>query len=326
MNPIHRFAIVWAITGLLTVSVLGQSTTPLTGSASSTPENLEKEKSILYKRFLETYKNEQASAFKTASDYLERFPNDESAQARFMRKFVSLYERALRQIHVARLVDEQNFAEAFTFGKDMLKAEPDDFITLYTLVQGGVLAFTTGNKSHAADAADYAKRALKLLESGANIDKREEKLGLLYVSLGIFYLTSDNAEARTYFTKFSGLDTVKTDPRMYGRVADAVIGAEFYPLQREFNSRFPTPEQKMSTQAEAIRLRLYLVVDFIIDALARAVGLAGADPRYRQLTADWLDRLIIFYKYRNSGYLTGLQEFVMETVQMPFPRPPDYYF
>jgi hypothetical protein len=326
MNPLHRFAIVSSITALLTVSVIAQSTNPLTGSTLPTPENLEKEKTDLYKRFLETYKDQQASAFKTASDYLERFSTDETPQSRYMKKFVRRYERAMRQWHVAKLVDERNFAEAFNFGSEMLKSEPNDFDTLYTLVQGGVLAFTNGNKSHGVDAADYAKRALKLIESDASVEKREEKLGLLYMSLGIFYLTSDNAQARIYLTRFSELETVKTDPRMYGRVADAIIGAEFYPLQNEFNSRFPTPQQKMSTQAEAIRLRLYLVVDFIIDALARAVALAGANPRFRHLTADWLDRLVTFYKYRNSGFVTGLPEFVLGTLHVPFPRPPDYYF
>lgn len=325
MNPLYRFAVV-PIIAVLAINTSAQSTSPQTGLVPLTAENRDREKADLYRRFLETYKNEQATAFKAASEYIERFPDDETPQARFMKKFAGLYERALRGLHLARLVDERNFAEAFRFGKEMLKSEPNDFVTLYTLAQGGVLAFTNGNKSYAGDGADFAKRALRLAENDARIDDREEKLGFLYVSLGIFYLTSNNAEARTYFAKFSGLETVRNDPRMYGRVADAVIGSEFDPLQREFNSRFTTPEQRMSTAAEALRLRLYLVIDFIIDALARAVALAGADPRFRNLTAEWLDRLIILYKYRNSGYSTGLPEFVVEILNVPFPRPPDYYF
>lgn len=225
-----------------------------------------------------------------------------------------------------RLVDEKNFAEAFRFGKEMLKSDPNDFVTLYTLVEGGVLACSNGNKAYAADASEYAKKALQLLENDTSIDNRQQKLGLLYASLGIFYLTADPVQASAYFTKFSALDTVRNDPLMYGRVADAIIGAEFYPLQTEFNSRFRTSEARMSNEAEAIRLRLYLVIDFIVDALARAVALAGYDPKFEQLKKDWMERLVTLYKYRNSGYTTGLKELIDGILRVPFPRPPDYYF
>ncbi|HEV2837113.1 MAG TPA: hypothetical protein VGW58_17475 [Pyrinomonadaceae bacterium] len=326
MTRLYQFLLLYPIAAVLTMPVLAQSTAPQSGSATLSVKDVEREKSDLYNSFLATYKtaNDQARAYKTACDYLQKFPEDDSPQALFLKRFVYLYEKAMRQFHVGRLVEEGNFSEAFSFGREMLKSDPNDFVTLYTLVQGGVLAFTNGQKSYRFEAVDYASRALRMLESDSTIDQRQEKVGLLYVSLGVFNFLSDPDSAATYFSKFSALENVKNDPRMYARLADAIMGAEFFPLQREFNSRFPTPEQRMSADAQATRHRLYLVVDFIIDALARAVALAGSEPRFQQLSADWMERLVKFYKFRNSGYITGLADLVQGILNEPFPRAPHY--
>src|ERR1700754_451452 len=324
----YRVVVLSFIAALLTLPVLGQTTTPQTGSVTPTAETAQREKSELYTRFVDTYRNpkDQAGAYKLACDYLKRFTSDESGQADFLKKVTRHFEREAKRVHVKRLVEENNFDEAFRFGKEMLKSDPNDFVTLFTLVQAGVFGFVNGNKSYQADAAEYAKKAVVLLENDTSIIDREATFGLLYISLGVFYLTADEGAARVYFAKFSELKTVKNDPRMYARVADAIIGAEFKPLIAEFESRFRTPQQRMSIEAKPLRLRVYHVTDFLIDVLARAIALAGLDRRFEHLTPDWMYKLISLYKYRNSGYITGLPEFIQESLNEPFPRPSLHYF
>lgn len=326
MNQLYRLTVLGPTAVLLMmVSALGQTTAPQPVSTSTATENAEREKTALYNSFSETYKTDPPRAYKTACDYLQRFGSDESGQTRYLRKFVRRFERGMQQMHMERLINEQHYAEALRFGNELLKSNPNDFQALYAMVQGGVLAFTNGNKSFQVDAADYAKKALALLENDASIDK-EEAQALLYVSLGVLYFTSDEDASRHYFTKFSELRRSLDDPKVYVQIADGIIRAEFEPLLTEFEFRYKTDQQLTTTGAKAMRLRLYFIADFIIDTLARGIALAGSDKRVAHLTPVWMDMLIWFYKYRNGGYITGLSDLIQKILLEPFPRPRQQYF
>ena len=332
MNQLYRLTVFGPTAALLMmVTALGQTTTPQPVSTSTAAENAEREKTALYNSFAETYKTDAARAYATACEYLQRFASDESGQTRSLKKFVRRFERSMRQLHVERLFNEKgyneaNFAEAFRFGKEMLKSDPNDFVTLYMLVQGGAIASTNGNKSYQADAAEYAKKALTLIDNEPGLADKESNLALLYVSLGVFYFTSDEEASRYYFSKFSELRRALDDPTVYAQIADGIIRAEFEPLQTEFDSRYRTDELQASPGAKVMRLRLYFIADFIIDTLARGIALAGTDKRFAHLTPYWMETLISFYRYRNGDYVTGLSDLIQKILLEPFPRPRQHYF
>lgn len=326
MNLLYRFAVLGPTAALLMmVTALGQTTVPQPAPTSTAIENAEREKTDLYQKFLENYKNDPPHAYKAACDYLQRFAADDSGQGRYVRKFVRRFESGMQLMHVERLINEQNYAEALRFGNEMLNSDPSDFHTLYLMVQGGVLAFTNGNKSYQIDTADYAKKALVLLENDTSIDK-EEAQTLLYVSLGVIYFTSDEDASRHYFTKFSELRRALDDPKVYAQIADGIIRAEFETLHTDFELRYGADTQLTSAGEKAMRLRLYLIADFIIDTLARGIALAGSDKRFARLTPIWMDMLVWFYKYRNGGYITGLSDLIQKILLEPFPRPRQHYF
>ncbi len=304
-------------TALLVTSVLGQTT-----QRPDTGEIEEQKRNRLYEEFVDTFRKNPASAYITAKEYLEKCA-EVNNRTNFVRKWVNLYERELKKWHVKRLIQEGKFDEAFEQGRAMLVIDPNDLDTLYTLVEGGLVAFTNGNKAVIPEAIKSARSALQLIEAApSNYLKKDDAVGWLNFSLGIFLLTSSPTEAMAHFRKFAQCEACRNDPYMYSRFADAVWRAEYYPLVKEFNSRFKTPQQKATPEAESLKLRLFWATDLIVDALARAIALAGSNARFGDEKASWMLMLKDLYKFRNSGYETGLSDFIEEVLEEPFPRQP----
>jgi hypothetical protein len=79
--------------------------------------------------------------------------------------------------------------------------------------------------------------------------------------------------------------------------------------------------------------KMGLVVDRIIDALARAVALADSNPATKAKKAEWMQTLEGFYKFRHEDKIDGLNELIanvqskplllpsMQTMPTPAPTP-----
>jgi hypothetical protein len=77
-----------------------------------------------------------------------------------------------------------------------------------------------------------------------------------------------------------------------------------------------TPESKL------MLANINQLVDRMIDGYARAVALAGSDPNFAQPKAVWNDSLTTWYKYRNNGQLTGMDQLVAGILSKPLPPEP----
>jgi hypothetical protein len=90
-------------------------------------------------------------------------------------------------------------------------------------------------------------------------------------------------------------------------------------LQKEFTARYggkpETDESKFALN------NLNQVMDRVIDAYARAVNLAGADPKMATDKKVWLETLTGFYKFRNNDSTTGLDAFIASATSKPLPEP-----
>ncbi|HVQ37968.1 MAG TPA: hypothetical protein VMS31_10575 [Pyrinomonadaceae bacterium] len=226
--------------------------------------------------------------------------------------------KVLRKAHLKKLIEERSFTEAFALGREIVASEPQDVGTLFTLIDGGLFALSSGNTTFVPDASDYAKRALKLIESNrAWPESRGKNLGWLNYTLGIFLLTSAPTEAANYLYKAMQFEPFNLDASIYALLADALLGAQYIPIQQEFEARFKTYAQKLSLQAEPLRAKLNLAADHLIQALARAVALAGSNAKFAQAKAVWLKDLTELYKFRNSGYETGLSEYIEAALDKP---------
>jgi hypothetical protein len=63
------------------------------------------------------------------------------------------------------------------------------------------------------------------------------------------------------------------------------------------------------------------VMDRVMDAYARAIRLAGSDPKFQKAKAEWMQQLTDFYKFRNNNTTTGLEAFIASTESKPLPEP-----
>jgi hypothetical protein len=60
----------------------------------------------------------------------------------------------------------------------------------------------------------------------------------------------------------------------------------------------------------------------MIDSYARAVSLAGNDPKYAQNRTAWLNALTPFWKFRHEDTDAGLTEFIATVLSKPLPAKP----
>src|SRR5262249_44923417 len=77
-----------------------------------------------------------------------------------------------------------------------------------------------------------------------------------------------------------------------------------------------TPESKL------MLANINQLVDRMIDGYARAVALAGADAAFAQPKAVWNESLTTWYKYRNNGQVTGMDQMVASILSKPLPPEP----
>jgi hypothetical protein len=82
-----------------------------------------------------------------------------------------------------------------------------------------------------------------------------------------------------------------------------------------FAGKEETPESKSALA------NLYEIIDRMIDGYARAVALAGNDPKFASLKSTWNESLGTWYKFRN-GSDAGMSEMVANILTKPLPPLP----
>jgi hypothetical protein len=60
----------------------------------------------------------------------------------------------------------------------------------------------------------------------------------------------------------------------------------------------------------------------MIDAYARAVALAGTNPKHEAAKKEWVENLTTWYKYRHNNSDAGMNELVASIMSKPLPPEP----
>lgn len=320
MKKLFRFLALSVIASIPMLTASAQTASPLTDSTSRAQQSEEEDKQALDRKFVETHKNDEPTAYKIAKEYLQKYPQ-ENDHVRYLKRWVAYYEtreKRQRKSRFRELLNEKRIYEAFVLGNEILASEPEDVVMLSNLTTGGLIALLSDNNTaFVAAASNYARQALTLIESGQAADK-ELLLGLNF-ALGIFTLETAPAESDAYLRKARRLADLKRDAKTYAFMAHVILSAEFAPRYEAYQSRFKTLEKKVSPEGKAVMAQLSLVLDRVIDPLARAVALAGSDTALEELKALWMNKLTELYKFRNSGYDTGLSEFIEGVLDSPSP-------
>jgi tetratricopeptide (TPR) repeat protein len=200
--------------------------------------------------------------------------------------------------------------DAFTLAREMLAKNPDDLRVLVRITAAGTDETRKKNLKYSEAALQYGLKAIALIEGGkkpAGLDAEtwallQGNLPELYQQTAILYLASGNTlEAKARLTKASTLSP--QDPSNYALLA-RVINAD-YLLQTDAYEAMPDGKPKQ----DALK-QLETLLDSMIDAYARAAGLATGRAAYQTLLQQVIPALTIYYKRRHNESIMGLQQLI----------------
>ena len=291
--------------------------------ASNSQQLITQSQADLYERWRSNINLNQQQAYEAGREYVSKYPADNYAA--YVRPWVAAYERESRKREFARLFKAQQFADVFKVGRQVLAEEPGNLKTLTHLAYAGYLASGKGDESHGDAALAYAREAVKLIDSGAQAAdwqpfvNRADALGYLHFIIGELSLKTDPEEAARLFRKAVTYETsVKHTPVLYSRLAAAYVVGRYDPLSKDYEARFAGKEA--NDESRAALEKINGVVDLINDAYARAVALAGNEPKYAEAKQRWSAELTRFYKFRNNDSTDGLEAFVAGVTAKPLPE------
>ena len=290
-------------------------------------------KTALYQSIRNNLKADQAKAYEDAKKYLACPASGEVTEAQqkiidYLKNFVSKYEDATKKTSYRDLLyNKQKYAEAYAAAKDVLATEPENLQVLVDLGTNAYLLPPLKNASLTAEGLGYAQKALAMLDAGKTLDKwdplgsKDVAVAYLNYSIGTLTLEKDPSNALKNLIKSAQFETpLKKSPYTYAYIAGAYETGPYAKLSEEYKTccsgKDETPDSKLKLA------NINQIIDRMIDAYARAVALAAADPKFAQAKTGWNESLTTWYKYRNSDKTEGLDQLVAGVLTKPLPPEP----
>jgi len=279
-------------------------------------------KAAWYNTFLANFKGDPAQqkiAYDAAKTYLTTCPEDpEDKVAAYMKnKFVVPYEAMTAGATVKKQFEDafkqKNYADQIRLGKQILATEPDS-PAIYIIM--GVVGL--GDPSLLPDSAQYARKAIELIETGkpfAPYESKDKALAALNYTLAKSYLKNAPADAIPFLLKAARYESdLKKSPLLYLDIAAAYQDGPRAKQSEAYKQFLDKPESPESKLALA---NINQIIDRQIDALARAAALAtnAADKK------NVMDVLTETYKDRNKSD-AGLTDLVAGILSKPIPDLP----
>ena len=291
-------------------------------------------KVALYQKFLANYKatgEEQKLADEFASEYINRFGgcSDESDEkvTRFIRKWRARYAMVLREFDCRTAAYQQQWAKAFEVCRVVIDENPERAEWPLLLVRAGYENLREArDTSLNAEAAKMARRALELIEAGKAppnwepFSSRDEVIGFLHYSQGVFLFESAPADAATAFCKAAQSNsTFNREATTYGYLASLYEMNELMRLIREYQKNIAPPERiPPRSQYEEAIAGINKTVDRVIDGYARALAILNSNPQAdAKFKAAVRERLTSYYKHRHQDSEAGLAELVSGVLEKP---------
>jgi tetratricopeptide (TPR) repeat protein len=274
----------------------------------------------------------QKEAYGIGQEYLAKYASCNDSYSKAVQKFVTQYGDAVRKVgNVAELNDalyvKKDFAKAFQVGNQMLAADPENLSLLIQLGYAGYNAQSLNPPvtTFSPTSLGYAKKAVEMLEAGKTPSEwvlfktKDEALGYLNFAIGEYMRKDNPAGALPYYLKSASVAPTKDVALTYARIAESYERGQYEQLKKDFAARF---EGKPETDESKYALNnLNEVIDRVMDAYARAISLAGSDPKFQQLKNESMQILTGYYKFRNNNTTTGLDAFIAGATAKPLPEP-----
>jgi hypothetical protein len=336
MKKLIRLTLFTALALAFSLPALAQTTPATTTTTPAATQDDAEAKAALYSKFRDNIKSNPQVAYEAGKEYLQKYeakdgPSDQYVA--YIKKWVTSYDKLARRNQFAEEIKAKNYNAVFITGKQILAEEPDDLGVLYELSKAGLFAATSNNESNNADAANYARKTIQLIQSGRTFEQgkpitnKDDILGGLNYALGIFLRKTQPAEAVNYFISAASYEGfAKKDPQTYALLAATYEEAEYSKLRNDYNNNCKTDEQIASATCTDLTNKVNAVLDRMIDALARAIAYSKTVQNPAQYVAarnDWMTQVTALYKYRNNGSEAGLNELIAGVTSKPLPRPGD---
>lgn len=326
MKTIIKLVTIGATLALMAFPAVANSlSTDTVAQDQCTDEN----KAAWYKTFTDTFKTDaQPKAYEAAKKYLTACSAEDTPQTQYLKKWVGAYEKEIRKVNFQKfLYTDKNYPEAFKLGGEILKDEPENLKILMDLGYAGYVTSTMKNNAFNADAINYARKTIQLIESGKTLESwtpfpsKDEALAFLTYYIGLQTLQTDPAGALPLLIKAAKFESsLKKSPFTYDKIATAYEAGPYAKQSDEYKAKFggkdESPEQKLALE------NINQLVDRMIDAYARAVATASLDPKLVAEKKAWSDSLTQWYKYRNKDSVAGMDQLVAGILSKPLPPEP----
>jgi len=331
----------------------------------------------IYKRFYDNRLPNPAVAYQAARDYMQRYSKEQDEYTKYLRQWMMFYEREDRKTRLPILINENNFAEAFRLGHQILTDEPDFLRTQIDLAYAGYLSLTycanaptvagdtikiiaqrcnvapeevsrlnnnapidnplpvgqtiklppAAANTFTAEGLANARKAIQAIESGKAPTEwrpfkgRDDTLAHLYYAIASLNLRSAPDQALDALLKVAQFDSeLKKSASTYFYLAYAYETGPYKTLASAYQTKYAN--QPETAESKAALDRLNVVIDRMVDAYARAVAAAGADPKAQQARAGWLATLTQYWKFRHGDSEAGLNEYIAAALSRPLPPKP----
>ena len=206
--------------------------------------------------------------------------------------------------------------DAFELAGEMLAKNPDDLYVLVRMTYAGAEETRKKNRKHGDVSLQYGLKAITIIEKGnkpSTLDdetwaSHKTNLGQLYQQTAILYLAEQNTdEAKTRLKRASELSP--RDPANFALLG-RIINVDYLAQTKSYEEM---PEG--GPKQEALK-KLEVVLDSVIDAYARAAGLATGRAEYQMLLQQVVLDLTAYYKYRHNS-TKGLPELINQSLPKP---------
>lgn len=244
-------------------------------------------------------------------------------------------------------ISGKNYDEAYAAGREILTKQPENLNVMVPLGVIGLYESYNKNYKYNDDTLRYARKALDMLKSGAQLTKtnksgvptvgvfqfeypKEDAIAELTYALAYinYYGKNDKKAALPYYYEVSQNGRYKTDPRVYATIGSYYIedasklGQEIAGLIAKQKAA-ATDDEKAALDTE-IKAKVALFNGYAersLDAYSRAYKNAKDDtPANKTYKAELYKILQDIYK-RRFDKVDGLDAYVAETVAKPLPNP-----
>jgi hypothetical protein len=290
-------------------------------------------KNALYGKFRENFNKgaeQQKVAYEAAKEYLSKYgtctdPADVTI-IKYVQNWVNKYEEATLVFNCQKAANETP-AQAFELCKAWIAAKPDDLRPHLALVGAGIKAYTNKDNSLNARAAAEARTALQMIESGKTTDtwapfanQQDAPAGLRYY-IAAWTFETNPEESATQLIKIAQSNSgIAKEPGTFQLLGASVYNGEVKKMADQYKTQC---EGKDAThECDVLLNKINYALDRVIDAYARTIALANANPSKYGATATALRPVLTtLYKQRHEGQEAGLNEMIASVLNKPLPLP-----